>query len=774
MAPLLEIDTSLWATSGAATELSTRGGAATGIGGLDANWTHGSDSNGNYIEHANTGGSDDLIDIIDSGSIFGSVGDRVRIQAGIMLIKNSTIDYTDLGGGERFFDTVSGERSIFSLRHGTNFYSGEGFRFEGAEFGGTSTEDGINASEGLKFSTLYEFAIDCEFDDPGWVRMFVDGVEYTNVDSGANGMSGINADRIAQWKIPDVPDDRVTYRIYGDRDGMIRVITDDFEFLPKYSEEANSDCIFRFADVGISETENDRGFWIWSDAAEVTSVKYATGGTNPARRRFVVTSTGSTGSLRQPFETINSTRMNMVLINGLLINSGGSLSIVFTTGSELGRIIFEDGNVKIKHGVYAAQNIMTYSDSSRYCLRLNRYDGKLRVGLEDLSNNFETSETIQYADIDITNSGGLASSHYENIDFIANDCEIDGITGMVKEFSGLVSSFVGADVSGLAAPTQHMFNRTWAAFPRAWSSNLFPGYLAREYDLSSGYAFTTIGRSGNEITDFVDENSAALPLFAGHSLVVLEWIINDLSPVRTIEGSVITTRDEIFAKMETLVDSCIENNITLWIGKAIKPPLGESGQNWQSYVHDAYDYLNTNVKAMLLSKNRPDLLFWSEFDDTITDYYLGSNDDVHFILGVDGSGDRLYTANFMANLLSAGSFGRSLSTLLAPSSTPSPTFSVDGSSYDTRFVDANIESMVEQVDVSGSSTVTLETVHPDYEVRYTVNGKNPTSKSNLYVEPLTITRNLTGSDNTIIKARIYHRLNSNIKSRIVKIRLRIV
>ena len=71
-------------------------------------------------------------------------------------------------------------------------------------------------------------------------------------------------------------------------------------------------------------------------------------------------------------------------------------------------------------------------------------------------------------------------------------------------------------------------------------------------------------------------------------------------------------------------------------------------------------------------------------------------------------------------------------------------------------------------------TIILEDTDDDHEVRYTINGKNPTSNSKLYTEPLVLTRNLSGSDNTIIKSRIYNKNNPNIHSRISKIRIRVV
>ena len=772
MAPILQIDTSLWATSGAATELSTRGGAATGLLSLDANWTHGVDSEGRkYIEHANTGGSDNSISIIAGASIFGSVGDRVRVQAGIMLIKNSTIDYTGLSiSSERFFDTAGGERTILSLRHGTDFFDGEAYRFQGAEFGATATIDDISSLEGLQFGNWYEIAADCLYDNPGWVRFHINGVPTNAIDAD---MTGTTPDNIKAWKIPDVPDNRVTYRLYGDRDGYIQVIGDDFEYLPQYNLESSSALKIRPIDMQSSDIATDRGFWIWDDISEAVSTKYATGGTNPARRRIVVSATGATGSLREPFESSASDKKNMFMINGILMNPGGTLEIVFTTDStELGRIIFTGGDLQIKHGVSAAQDILTYDTNSRYCLRLNRYGNKLRVGLENLSEDFTSSSNIQYADISITNTGGLATSHYEDIDLIASDCEIDGVVGMDIEFSGLVSSFVSASTNGLV-PLQATSNRIWNRFPTAKSYYTFPGLLANDYDLSQGYTFTTLGRSGNNLTNFVTNNLSKLALFTGHTLILLEWIINDLSPVRGDESNTIAKRAEILSSLESLVDACIENNISIRVGKAVPPPLEEGANNWPQFSLDAYDWLNTNAEAMLEDKDRPDLVYWSNVDTTTDNYYTGATDDIHF----NTAGDFLYANNFIANLSSIGILlanqGRVIPVNIPPSAISSPTFTVNGLTYTTRVIDTNIESMIVQTEVSGPVVVIFESVGTDHEIRYTVNGKNVTSKSKLYDGSIVLTRNLSGSDNTIIKSRIYNKDNPNIHSRMSRLMLKV-
>ena len=117
---------------------------------------------------------------------------------------------------------------------------------------------------------------------------------------------------------------------------------------------------------------------------------------------------------------------------------------------------------------------------------------------------------------------------------------------------------------------------------------------------------------------------------------------------------------------------------------------------------------------------------------------------------------------------------RTINTSLVPQEISSPAHFVNGDTSDTRFVDLNLETTIYEQSVSAPATVTFEEVDSDHEIRYTTNGRNPTSKSTLYTEPLVITRNLTGSDNTIIKSRIYNKLNPNIRSRIKKMELRII
>jgi len=117
---------------------------------------------------------------------------------------------------------------------------------------------------------------------------------------------------------------------------------------------------------------------------------------------------------------------------------------------------------------------------------------------------------------------------------------------------------------------------------------------------------------------------------------------------------------------------------------------------------------------------------------------------------------------------------REITATLAPTHTPSPTFTLGGGNYATRFTDPNIESMIEKPSLNAPVTISFESVSGDTEIRYTVNNRNPTSKSLLYSGPFIVSRNLTGADNTVIKARLYNKNNPNIHSRISKLDFNVV
>lgn len=70
-------------------------------------------------------------------------------------------------------------------------------------------------------------------------------------------------------------------------------------------------------------------------------------------------------------------------------------------------------------------------------------------------------------------------------------------------------------------------------------------------------------------------------------------------------------------------------------------------------------------------------------------------------------------------------------------------------------------------------TVVLLSPYANSVVRYTLNGKNPNDKSHLYRGPLVFSQNASGSDNTVIKARVYDKTNANNKSKIIRLEFRV-
>jgi hypothetical protein len=93
--------------------------------------------------------------------------------------------------------------------------------------------------------------------------------------------------------------------------------------------------------------------------------------------------------------------------------------------------------------------------------------------------------------------------------------------------------------------------------------------------------------------------------------------------------------------------------------------------------------------------------------------------------------------------------------------------------------------------IRSGGTITIATNYPTYnyssipagniigklsentyaEIRYTLNGKTPTRTSHLYTTPIALDRNLTGSDNTVLKYKVFYQGKS---SETKTIRLRIV
>jgi hypothetical protein len=98
-----------------------------------------------------------------------------------------------------------------------------------------------------------------------------------------------------------------------------------------------------------------------------------------------------------------------------------------------------------------------------------------------------------------------------------------------------------------------------------------------------------------------------------------------------------------------------------------------------------------------------------------------------------------------------------------------PVVTVNSNGRNVRRIDAHIVESVGIINQKGPVEVMVESPGENYEIRYTTNGKNPTFNSALYTGPITLNRNLTGSDNTVIKFRAYNKRNNTVRSQVSKI-----
>ena len=110
---------------------------------------------------------------------------------------------------------------------------------------------------------------------------------------------------------------------------------------------------------------------------------------------------------------------------------------------------------------------------------------------------------------------------------------------------------------------------------------------------------------------------------------------------------------------------------------------------------------------------------------------------------------------------------------LISSNNSTPTVNIRGISSARAGVDPLLEKSIGNPQIRGPVTIDFGAIPRGQEIRYTTNNRNPTSKSKLYTGPFRVFQNLTGVDNTVIKARYFDPNNPNFKSKIVKVQFRL-
>ena len=668
--PIVSIDTSSWPTSGAATA------GTTGFNSLTAGkFVHGQDSLGrNYIEMNDSG--DATIDVGDISSLdMDTDGDKLRVQFGVMLMKiQETLGDTDKM--DRLFDSAgSAGRSLGSFRYGTDFYGGEQWRLDADEIG-SGVETAYQRPSGLNFDRAYEITQEfhASSSGDGYYDIFVNGFLVAGTTH-ADTFTNTNGERIARLKMVDASSLGVRYRIYGDRDGLIWISDDDFEIRPRQNEE--TDFAFRPIDFAKETSDSSRNFWhVASGEANVTIEPTETGGINPNRNRCVVSGGSATMIARDGLDSNGRVR-KMLKIEGVVIDTDGDA--MFRFQQVLGAMLFaspldirfDSGNVQYRINNGSWTTLFSYTEGRYYDLRINRSDPtSVKIMMEDMTDaNFTDNDHFSVATIsDSALATGFIVDSISYLQVVGEDFQFDGIYGMDVDACGGFSSYSAAD-QDLNSIIRRLSNRVWGNVPQTKGLDLVPGSVYSSPGASTLIGTSTIGSSGDNLTNFVEN---CLSIVEGLTnvgrIVATEFIINDLSPVRLSEPNTLTKRQEILDSMKLLIDECVEWDVGLDVAQPIAYPTGGVGgsQNgWSEFSNEALEWIAANVRAYMISKGRPDLFRWLPVSGDTDTYFEtdgagsplnDSSDDVHFLLG---DGDSLYTSHMLESPESLGSFGGS-------------------------------------------------------------------------------------------------------------------
>jgi hypothetical protein len=92
--------------------------------------------------------------------------------------------------------------------------------------------------------------------------------------------------------------------------------------------------------------------------------------------------------------------------------------------------------------------------------------------------------------------------------------------------------------------------------------------------------------------------------------------------------------------------------------------------------------------------------------------------------------------------------------------TITPDSSFTANSYSKRDITGTVG---DTADIIGKTQDSIDSVNKNSETYYTVNGKDPIrTKANLYTGPFLVRKNLTGSDNIILKVKTFYRGSSSV------------
>jgi len=630
---ITKISTADWPTSGNATEATT---GLHDIPGSAGDFVHGVDEFGRkYIE--NVSGSTQVVVLADPATIADDVGDKLKVCAGLNLIRNAAPTFVNMGADGRVIDTSplgNTNRTISQIYAGSSYFSGQQWRIDLDGYSGGTTVD-YQSVEGIPFGSMVEIIMENEQSVAGRHALYCGGI---CVGISENDQTATTLANLLSWKMWGHGDDEVRSRLYGDRNGEIVIEYNEASFGTTIDTVREEEQGYAFRP--IEPSNGSQSIWEFlSGSGNCTPTAYASGGINPGRHRAVISASGTVMQLATELERFK--QFDIVLVNGIRVNASGVvvIEVLDFDGDNLMSLSFSGGDLDLTVGGETVE-ICSYTEANnRYALRINRAQGVTKIGLEDLTAG-TSSQILDGATDDIKEKvremcADFVDARIGKIKYTVLNAEIDGIFASSGERSPMASSYVAADINGLS-PTQETLNRQSTSTEMAMKGRkLIPGAASSLPSKHLGPMFTVLGRSGGKFTEYVTNNLAHLDQIAGGSIEMLEWMVNDFSSVRTNSTNTIAMITTLTNSLETFLNKCIELDISVKVHRQISYPTGGSS-DWQVYTNSSVDALNVVAKEMCRLLNRPDLVRYVEVPGDVDDYFatngsgVSTGDDIHF------------------------------------------------------------------------------------------------------------------------------------------------
>lgn len=374
-------------------------------------------------------------------------------------------------------------------------------------------------------------------------------------------------------------------------------------------------------------------FWSTSGTASASETNYATSGTNPRRRRKVISGSSTQTHVMTSVDAIGSAPWNERGTFGILfprtkIPGGATAKFAIRNAADSADLLA----VSISGGTvtHNSATIGTIDSSADVAviIEIGR-NGKCKLGIVSVS----TDATSRYAwsfpldDITLESSFGKVQ---QTITLGSSSCEVDGCVIGPRVVAALWDSTSSAPLT-IGPPNYWTFvNNFGTVLPAGRNDELVPGGFYSGY--SDGVAelpcLLVIGRNGRKREDvmrYAVDYLSDLSVF--HFLEIDAGSINEISPIDddAEAAAVIVDRLAMLFESNIIRLASLGNRFTIWT------MLRRNNANFTATENAAVDALNERIReivARLAPAFRDQITFVDVAD------YIGDHEDV---IGPDGT-----------------------------------------------------------------------------------------------------------------------------------------